>query len=80
MIKSIAYWIVLKDLTKNGMFNGTYDAINGDATFMYGMALVMEQIAYNISTKIGDEFASNFTDNMILSEAKAKKKEVGSNA
>ena len=71
MIKRIAYWIVLKDLTKNGMFNGTYDARNGDANFMYGMAIVKEQIAYNVSTKIGDEFASNFTDNMILSEAKA---------
>lgn len=76
IIKRIAYWIVLKDLTKNGMFNGTYDARNGNASFMYGMAVVMEQIAYNVSTKIGDEFASNFADNMILSEVKAKKKEL----
>lgn len=71
MIKRIAYWIVFKDLTKNGIFNGIYDARNGNANFMYGMAMVMEQIAYNVSTKIGDEFASNFTDNMIFSEAKA---------
>ena len=77
MIKRIAYWIVLKDLTKNNIFNGTYDARNGNATFMYGMALVMEQIAYNVSTKIGDEFASNFTDNMIFSEEKAKRKDEG---
>lgn len=77
MIKRIAYWIVFKDLTKNGMFNGTYDAKNGNANFMYGMALVMEQIAYNVSTKIGDEFASNFTDNMIFSEEKTKRKETG---
>ena len=75
MIKRIAYWIVLKDLTKNGMFNGAYDARNGNADFMYGMAIVMEQIAYNVSTKIGDKFALNFMDNMIFSEAKAKKKE-----
>ena len=80
MIKRIAYWIVFKDLTKNNMFNGIYDARNGNANFMYGMAIVMEQIAYNVSTKIGDEFASNFTDNMIFSEEKAKRKEVDSNA
>ena len=42
-----------------------------DANFMYGISIVMEQIAYNVSTKMGDEFASNFTDNMIFSEAKA---------
>ena len=76
MIKRIAYWIVLKDLTKNNMFNGSYDARNGNASFMYGMALVMEQIAYNVSTKTGDEFALNFADNMIFSEVKAKRKEV----
>lgn len=80
MIKRVAYWIVFKDLTKNGMFNGTYDARDGNANFMYGISIVMEQIAYNVSTKIGDEFASNFTDNMIFSEEKAKRKEVDSNA
>jgi len=72
MIKQLAYWIVFRDLQKNSMFNGIYDARNGDPHFMYGISTVMEQIAYKVGEKVGDEFALEFTDNMIFSEMKAK--------
>ena len=72
MIKQLAYWIVFRDLQKNSMFNGIYDARSGDPNFMYGISIVMEQIAYKVGEKVGDEFASEFTDNMIFSEMKAK--------
>ena len=68
-----AYRIVLNDILNNGcgMFTGNYDAKNGSADFMYGIATVMEHIAYSICDEHGDDFSNLFIKNMIASEQKA---------
>ena len=72
MIKKLAYWIIYKELTReDSPFTGKYDAKNGSEHFMYGVAMVMEQIAYGVSTKVGDRFQDLFTDNMLASEGRA---------
>ena len=47
---------------------GKYDAVHGDKPFMYGVASVMEYIAYNVNKDIGREFDELFLENMIKSE------------
>lgn len=47
---------------------GKYDAVHGDKPFMYGVASVMEYIAYNVNEEIGCEFEELFLENMIKSE------------
>ena len=72
MDKKEAYKIVFEDLKQSNLFNGYYDAKNGNANFMYGISTVMEFIAYEIDDSTGRNFADEFTDNMIASEEKAK--------
>ena len=69
-----AYRIVLNDILNNGcgMFVGNYDAKNGSAEFMHGIATVMEYIAYSICDEHGDDFSDMFIKNMIASEQKAQ--------
>ena len=73
MTKEEAYGIVFNDLMKCNIFTGIYDARNGKRSFMYGIGMVMEYIAYNVSPDTYNEFSSYFTNNMIASEKKAKK-------
>ena len=73
MDKKEAYKIVFEDLKQSNLFNGHYDAKNGNANFMYGISTVMEFIAYGIDDSTGRSFADEFTDNMIDSEEKAMK-------
>lgn len=70
MDKSKAYAIVLKDILEKdcGPMVGKYDAINGNEQFMYGVAMVMEFIAYSVNEKTGEEFEELFLKNMMESE------------
>lgn len=74
MLKRLAYKIVYEDLTKPsgcGMFVGKYDAKNGDSSFMNGIWVLMEFIAYKASEKNGDRFDEMFTVNLEKSGRKA---------
>ena len=69
---------VLKDLLDQmkevGLFIGKYDAKQGNDKFMYGIQMVMEYLAYNVSYEYGEEFSDMFIKNMIESENKVKHK------
>lgn len=73
MDKRKAYEIVMKDLMKNSVFYGNFDAKNGDIRFMYGVQTVMEEIAYNCNPVIYEVFNDYFTDNLIKSIDKVNK-------
>ena len=64
-----AYQMVFSDLRECPMFQGRYDAINGNPYFMSGIETVMEVIA---NRGYGEDFAENFsnefTDNMLRSK------------
>lgn len=70
MTEKEAFEFVLNELKKCGLFTGKYDARNGDEHFMYGVACVMESIAYHVSDDVGDAFSELFTKNMTESEEK----------
>lgn len=63
-----AYQMVFKDLRECPMFQGHYDAFNGNPYFMSGIETVMEVIA---NRAYDDDFAENFSnefcDNMLRS-------------
>ena len=63
-----AYQMVFSDLHECPMFQGRYDAINGNPYYMFGIETVMEVIA---NRGFGEDFAENFsnefTDNMLRS-------------
>lgn len=64
-----AYQMVFSDLRECPMFQGRYDAINGNPYYMSGIETVMEVIA---NRGFGEDFAENFsnefTDNMLRSK------------
>lgn len=64
-----AYQAVFNDLRECPMFQGRYDAINGNPYYMSGIETVMEVIA---NRGFGEDFAENFsnefTDNMLRSK------------
>lgn len=68
MTEKEAFEFVLNELMQCGLFIGEYDARNGDEHFMYGIATVMESIAYRVGDDVGDAFSDLFTRNMIKSE------------
>lgn len=72
MERSEAYKLVYDDLIKYNMFKGIYDAVNGNISFMNGVATVMEVIANDAGQY--DEFTELFSDNILKSEKKAKTK------
>lgn len=65
-----AYRMVFNDIMNSGvnLFQGIYDAKNGDVTFMYGIEAVMEYLAYKVSEADYDNFSELFTQNIIDSE------------
>ena len=65
--KSEAYKIVFNDLIKCDMFKGIYDARHGKDSFMYGVSMVMGNIAMNISEECYEKFEDDFVKNMIES-------------
>ena len=70
LLKKIAYKIVYNDLMKCNICRGVYDAKHGNNSFMYGVSLVMEAIAYRVNEQTGDEFVNTFIDNMEASKEK----------
>jgi len=70
-----AYKLVFDDLTKCNMFKGIYDAKHGNEDFMYGILIIMENIALNVSEDCYEKFTAEFTKNMVESENKAGYKE-----
>ena len=68
MTEKEAFEFVLNELMQCGLFIGEYDARHGDEHFMYGIATVMESIAYRVGDDVGDAFSDLFTRNMIKSE------------
>ena len=63
-----AYQMVFDDLHKNRMFQGHYDAINGNSHFMSGISTVMEVIANRAyDDDFAEKFSNEFCDNMLRS-------------
>jgi hypothetical protein len=67
-----AYRIVFNDMMNSGcgLLVGQYDAKNGKAEFMHGIATVMEWIAYRVSEEQGNDFSDLFVKNLTESEKK----------
>lgn len=66
-----AYQMVFNDLRKCRMFQGQYDAINGNPYFMSGIEAVMEVIAQRgHNEEFAEKFSEAFTDNMLRSMEK----------
>lgn len=63
-----AFEIVLNKLKENNLFCGCYDAVNGNEHFMYGVATVMENIAYSVDNETGEKFTNEFLNNLLESE------------
>lgn len=62
---------IVDEMTKCSLFYGHYDAKNGSAEFMHGVATVMEYLVYLVGDDYGAEFENTFLKNMIESEKRA---------
>lgn len=63
-----AYQAVFADLYNCPMFQGKYDAINGNPHFMSGISTVMEVIAYRAyDDDFAEKFSNEFCDNVLRS-------------
>lgn len=63
-----AYQMVFNDLRECPMFQGHYDAINGNSHFMYGIETVMEVIACRAyDDDFAENFSNEFSNNMLRS-------------
>lgn len=63
-----AYQMVFDDLYNCPMFQGRYDAINGNPYFMSGIETVMEVIANRAyDDDFAEKFSNEFTDNVLRS-------------
>lgn len=62
-----AYRMVFNDIMNSGvnLFQGIYNAKNGDVSFMYGIGTVMEYLAYKVSEVDYDNFSELFTQNIV---------------
>ena len=64
-----AYQMVFSDLRECPMFQGHYDAFNGNPHFMHGIETVMEVIACRAyDDDFAEEFSNDFTDNILRSK------------
>lgn len=64
-----AYQMVFNDLHECPMFQGRYDAINGNPYFMSGIETVMEVISNRAyDDDFAENFSNEFTDNMLRSK------------
>jgi len=64
MNKIEAYKIVFENLKQYPPFRGINNS-NVNRHYMYGIASVMESIAYTINEQTGQEFSKTFMDNLI---------------
>ena len=62
---------ITNQLRNCNLFNGIYDAKNGNEDFMYGIELVMEYLAAHISDEYQAEFCDTFAKNIEKSLEKA---------
>ena len=62
---------IVDGMTECGLFCGCYDAKNGSAEFMHGIATVMEYLAYLVSDDCGAKFEDAFLKNMAKSKKRA---------
>ena len=68
-----AYQMVFNDLHECPMFQGHYDAFNGNPHFMHGIETVMEVIAQRgYDDNSAEDFAYEFANNMRKSKIKHK--------
>lgn len=65
---------VLNEMKQIGIFNGTFDAVNGSWEFMHGVACVMAYLAEQVSEEYAIEFNEEFTNNFVISVDKANEK------
>ena len=74
MTKQDAYKIVYNDILNRdiGLFLGRFDAKNGKSEFMYGIATLMDFIAYESSEADYDDFQEIWFENFQKSIDKAK--------
>lgn len=72
MTEKEVFETVLNELMNYNLFTGKYDARNGNEHFMYGVAAVMECIAYHAGNDVGDAFSDLFTKNLAESQDKVK--------
>ena len=64
-----AYQMVFSDLRECPMFQGHYDAFNGNPHFMHGIETVMAVIACRTyDDDFAEEFSNEFTDNILRSK------------
>ena len=72
--KQDAYKIVYNDILNRdiGLFLGRFDAKNGKSEFMYGIATLMDFIAYESSEADYDDFQKIWSENFQKSIDKAK--------
>lgn len=64
-----AYQMVFNDLHERRLFQGHYDAFNGNPYFMSGINTVMETIAEcGYGEDFAEDFSNKFTDNMLRSK------------
>lgn len=52
------------------IFNGTYDAKNGNEHFMYGVSTVLTALAFRVSEEYADKVEETFFENMEKSQKK----------
>lgn len=52
------------------LFNGIYDAKNGNEHFMYGVSTVLTALAFRVSEEYADEVEETFFENMEKSQKK----------
>lgn len=64
-----AYQMVFNDLRENRMFQGHYDAFNGNPRFMHGIETVMEVIA---NRAYDDGFAENFANEFAINVIRSR--------
>ena len=64
---------IIEEMKRCDMFEGRYDAKNGNSEFMHGILTVMECLAYRVSDEYGDNFSDTFIQNLIISEQKNKR-------
>ena len=62
---------IIEEMRECTMFEGRYDAKNGNSEFMHGISTVMEYLAYRVSDEYGDDFSDTLVQNLIISEQKA---------
>ena len=74
MAKDEAMRYVFDELLKCDLFRGIYDASHGDS-FINGVRVVMEQIAYMVSEECYSRYIDEFTVNKIKSEDKYSHRE-----